>query len=499
MNNIPLPTGAYWLPTRAAREDDYVLTFDEYRSHDAIGLAQRVARGDITPEELLQTAIDRAQSVNPLIGALSQTHYDLARAAIRNGLPDGPFRGVPFLLKDISVQLAGTTTSNCSKLFADSVAPADSTLVERYKRAGLVIFGKTNTPEMGLAASTETALHGITRNPWNHEHTSGGSSGGAGAAVAVGIVPAAQGSDGGGSIRIPASCCGLFGLKPTRARTPLGPVIGESWGSMGVAHVLTRSVRDSAALLDATQGAAPGDPYAAPPVARKYLSEVGADPGRLRVALQMAPLSGSPVDAECIGAARSAAQLVSSLGHIVEEAQLPGNMEELGTASWALVATGVSGALHRRAAVLGRALREDDVEPVTWRAVRHAATLSALDHADALLRIHQHGRHMAAFHERYDIVLSPTLGQVAVPLGPLSMSNPDLDAYTRTHMRFTPFCNLFNMSGAPSMSVPLHWTPDGLPVGVMFSAAFGREDLLFRLAGQLEQAQPWFDHVPAPV
>ncbi len=474
-----------------------MLTFEEYRSHDAIGLAERVARGDTTADELLDTAIARAEAVNPLINAVVQQHYDLARAAIRNGLPDGPFRGVPFLLKDVSVQLAGTQTSNCSRLFAGSVAQTDSTLVERYRRAGLVIFGKTNTPEMGLAASTETALHGTTRNPWNRDRTSGGSSGGTAAAVAAGIVPAAQGSDGGGSIRIPASCCGLFGLKPTRARTPLGPLVGESWGSMGVVHVLTRSVRDSAALLDATHGAALGDPYAAPAVARTYLSEVGADPGRLRVALQLAPLSGSPVDAECVAAARAAAQLLSSLGHSVEEAQLPGNMEQLGTASWAMVATGVSATLHRRAAVLGRALREDDVEPVTWRAVRHAATLSALDHANALLTIHQQGRRMAAFHERYDIVLSPTLGQVPVPLGPQSMSNPDLDAYTRALLRFTPFCNLFNMSGEPSMSVPLHWSADGLPVGVMFSAAFGREDLLLRLAGQLEQARPWFNHVPA--
>ncbi len=473
-----------------------MLTFDEYRRHDALALAQRVAAGETTAEELLDVAIARAEAVQPALNALSQRHHDEARAAIRAGLPPGPLRGVPFLLKDVSVQLAGTVTSNSCKLFADSVAAVDSTLVERYKRAGLVIFGKTNTPEMGLAASTETALNGTTRNPWNPARSSGGSSGGAGAAVAAGIVPAAQGSDGGGSIRIPASCCGLFGLKPTRARTPLGPLVGESWGSMGVVHVLTRSVRDSAALLDATQGAAPGDPYAAPAVARPYLEEVGADPGRLRVALQLRPLSGSPVDAECVAAATAAASLLSQMGHIVEEAQPPGDAGELGTASWALVATGVAATLRRRAAALGRTLKEDDVEPVTWRAVRHADTLSALDHAAALFTIQQHGRRMAEFHERYDILLSPTLGQVPVELGPQRMSNTDLDAYTAALMRFTPFCNLFNMSGQPSMSVPLHWSADGLPVGVMFSAAFGREDLLLRLAGRLEEARPWFERVP---
>ena len=475
-----------------------MLTFDEYRAHDALGLAQRVANGETTPGELLAIAIVRAEAVDPALRAISQRHHDLARDAIRSGLPDGPFKGVPFLLKDVAVQLAGTVTSNGSTLFADLVAAADSTLVERYKRAGLVIFGKTNTPEMGLVPSTETALFGATRNPWNLQRTAGGSSGGAGAAVAAGIVPAAQGSDGGGSIRIPASCCGLFGLKPTRARVPPGPLVGEGWGSLSVAHALTRSVRDSAALLDATHGAAAGDPYAAPPVARPYLQEVGADPGRLRIALQLSPLSGSPIDDECRAAALAAAALLQGEGHAVEEAQLPGSAEELGMASWALVAAGVAATLQRRAAALGRPLGEGDVEAVTWRAVRHAATLSAVDHVNALLAIHTHGRRMAALHERYDIVLSPTLGQPPVPLGPLRMSHPDADAYTTALLRFMPFTNLFNMSGEPSMSVPLHWTGDGLPVGVMFSAAFGREDLLFRLAGRLEQLRPWFDRVPPP-
>jgi amidase len=474
-----------------------MLTYDDYRKSDATQLAEWVARGDVSPTELLDTAIARNEAVEGAIRAISQKHYDLARHAIDQGLPQGPFTGVPFLLKDVSVQMAGTVTSNSSKLYADAVAPADTTLVARYRQAGLVIFGKTNTPEMGLAASTETALNGTTRNPWNLERTSGGSSGGAAAAVAAGIVPVAQGSDGGGSIRIPASCCGLFGLKPTRARTPIGPFVGESWGSMGSVHVLSRSVRDSAAFLDATQGAAPGDPYNAPPVVRPYVEELAMPPGRLRVALQLAPLSGSPVDAECVAAVQSAARLMQSLGHEVVEAMPPGSAEELGVASWALVAAGVSAALHRRAKVLGRELREDDVEPVTWRAVRHAASLSAVQHENALLAIHLHGRRMATFHERYDILMSPTLGQVPVPLGPQRMSNPDLDAYTAALLRFTPFTNLLNMSGQPSMSVPLHWSADGLPVGVMFSAAFGREDLLFRLARQLEEARPWFDRVPS--
>ncbi|MBE0548509.1 MAG: amidase, partial [Rubrivivax sp.] len=248
---------------RGSAQESPMLTFDEYRRRDAVGLAELVAHGQVTAAELLGIAIARSEAVDPKINALSQRHWDEAHHAIETGLPDGPLKGVPFLLKDVSVQMAGTVTSNCSKLYADHLSTQDSTLVERYKRCGLVIFGKTNTPEMGLAASTETALHGVTRNPWNLARTPGGSSGGAGAAVASGIVPAAQGSDGGGSIRIPASCCGLFGLKPTRGRVPLGPMVGEGWGGMSAVHVLTRSVRDSAVLLDATQGAAPGDPYAA--------------------------------------------------------------------------------------------------------------------------------------------------------------------------------------------------------------------------------------------
>jgi len=473
-----------------------MLTFEDYRRYDAIALTDLVARGEVSPTELLNSAIARRNVIDPQINALSQRHDDEARRAIAAGLPDGPLKGVPFLLKDVSVQMAGTVTSNCSKLFADVVATQDSTIVERYRQAGLVIFGKTNTPEMGLAASTETAMYGVTRNPWNLQRTAGGSSGGAAAAVSAGIVPAAMGSDGGGSIRIPASCCGLFGLKPTRARTPMGPMVGEGWGSMGAVHVLTRSVRDSAAFLDATQGPAPGDPYAAPPLTRAFRDELGAPTGRLRVALQLAPLSGTPVDSECIAAARDAAHLMESLGHHVEEATPPGDAEELGRAAWVLVASNVHATLHRRAKQLGRPIRQDDVEAVTWRALLQAETMSAADYAGAVLVIHTLSRRMATFHQRYDVVLSPTLGQVPVNLGPQRMSNPNGEEYRIALQRFTPFTNYFNMSGEPSMSVPLHWTDDELPVGVMFSAGLGREDALFRLAAQLEAARPWFNHLP---
>jgi Asp-tRNA(Asn)/Glu-tRNA(Gln) amidotransferase A subunit family amidase len=474
-----------------------MISFEDYRRHDALGLAALVARREVSPDELLATAIARADAVQADLQALTQRHDDLARQALRDGLPPGPLSGVPFLLKDVSVQLAGTATLNGGHLFDGAVAAQDSTVVARYRSAGLLIFGKTNTPEMGLAASTETSRFGSTPNPWNLSRTAGGSSGGAAAAVAAGIVPAAQGSDGGGSIRIPASCCGLFGLKPTRARVPLGPLVGESWGGLGVVHALTRSVRDSAALLDASHGAALGDPYAAPAFVGPYRLELERAPGPLRVALQLAPLSGSAVDAECLRAAHDAASLLEGLGHIVELAQPPGDAGELGAAVWALVATGVAVTLQRRAALLGRELRPGDVEAVTWRALQHARELSATDHAGALLTVHTQGRRMADFHRRFDVLLSPTLGQVPVLLGPQHMANPDGAAYSAALQRFSPFTSLLNISGQPSMSVPLHWSADGLPVGTMFSAAFGREDLLLRLARQLELARPWFERVPA--
>ena len=468
----------------------------EYRAHDALGLAALIRDGQVTAEELLETAIVAAEAADPMVHALSQKLYDYGREALRRGAPEGPFAGVPFLLKDVGATLKGTVTTQGSRFYADQpAAEIDSTLTERYKQAGLVIFGKTTSPEMALAASTEGSFVGATRNPWALERTAGGSSGGAAAAVAAGIVPAAHASDGGGSIRIPASCCGLFGLKPTRARTPAGPFAGEGWGSLSVNHVLTRSVRDSAALLDATEGYAPGDPYCAPAPAQPFLSEVGTPPGRLRVAFQRRPLSGVPVDPDCARAAEEAAQLLQSLGHHVEEAQPPGEWEELGPALWVLVASNVSLALKKRAAQLGRPLSEADVDPVTFSAVTYTADLDVEAYPAALAAIHMQGRRMAAFHENYDVILSPTLGQPPVPLGTQRTDNPDLDAYSRALAQFSPFTQLFNMTGQPSMSVPLRWSAQNLPIGVMFSARFGEEATLIRLASQLEQAKPWFDRI----
>jgi amidase len=473
--------------------------FDQYRDHDGLALAALVRTGDVTARELLDAAVDRAERVDPALNVLSRKLYAFGEAMLDELPAGGAFLGVPFLLKDVSAMLAGTVTSQGSRLFADFMATSDSTLVERYRRAGVVIFGKTTSPEMALAASTESTYCGTTRNPWNLERTAGGSSGGAAAAVAAGIVPVAHASDGGGSIRIPASCCGLFGLKPTRARTPNGPFVGEGWGGLSAQHVISRSVRDSAAMLDATHGMAPGDPYCAPYYGGRFLDEVTTPPGRLRIAFQRAPLSGAAVDPECVKGAEDTAALLERLGHSVVEARPPGDWDELGNALWVLVASNVSRTVKRRVAELGREARPEDVDRATWNAVEFSATLPVEAYPDALATIHLQGRRMAAFHENHDVVMSPTLAQPPVPLGIQHTNNPDQAAYVEALYAFTPFTQLFNLTGQPSMSVPLHWTEDGLPVGVMFSAAFGDEATLLRLAGQLEQAQPWFSHIPGDV
>ncbi|WP_113913338.1 amidase [Roseovarius dicentrarchi] len=467
-----------------------------YLSHDATSLAALVASGDVSPHELLEEAITRAEARDGDINAVSQRLYDHGRAAIDAGLPDGPFRGVPFLLKDASGELEGHVTAHGARLLAQSApAAADSTLVTRYKAAGLVIFGRTTTPEFSLAASTETSLTGATRNPWDTTRTAGGSSGGAAAVVAAGIVPASHGSDGGGSIRIPASCCGLYGFKPSRARVPAGPLIGEGWGSLSCAHVLTRSVRDSAAMLDATHGMAPGDPYCAPPVARPYAEEARTDPGRLRIGWHIPPMNGAEVAPTCREATHDAVALLESLGHEIEEVTLPGSTEHLQRAIWVLVASNVARNIHAIGAERDQIVTEADVDPVTWRAVTDAASMTAEDYAKALYHIHQQSRLMADLHSRHDVIVSPTLATPPVKLGVQRTDTDDVDAYHAALANFTPFTQLHNMTGAPSVSVPLYWA-GGLPIGTMLSADFGREDILFRLSGQLEQARPWFDRLP---
>jgi len=469
----------------------------EYDSYDAIGLAELVRSGEASPAELLDVAIERVEALNPAINAVVQKHYDEARAAIDSGLPDGPFRGVPFLLKDLHALLTGTVTSNGSRFFADRRADHDTELVARYKRGGFNIFGKTNTPEFGLTVTTEPRLFGPTRNPWNVEMMAGGSSGGAAAAVAAGIVPAAHASDGGGSIRIPASCCGLFGLKPTRARNPHGPDRGEGWAGMSTEHVVTRSVRDSAALLDLTCGPDLGAPYYAPMPPQPFAAAMRVAPRALRIGLVTRTAAGEAVHPECDAAVRGAAKLLEGLGHIVEETSLRSVEEGFGPAFRVIVAGNQRALIEARAADVGRQPAPDDLEKVTWLFFESGAKASAADYARAVTALHHTGRQFARLLDPFHLLLTPTLPKPPQKIGTFSMMTDDPDAYGREVAYFTSFTALVNVAGNPAVTLPLHWTQTDLPVGVQLIGRYGDEATLFQVSAQLEEAQPWFDRRPA--
>lgn len=465
--------------------------FSDYDQYDSVGLAALVAQGDVSPGELLDEAIERTERVNGEINAVTLKHYDEARASIAAGLPDGPLRGVPFLLKDLHLQLTGTITTFGSALFEDFKADHDSTLTARYKAAGLVIFGKTNTPEFGLTVTTEPKLFGASKNPWDTSKTTGGSSGGAAAAVAAGIVPTANASDGGGSIRVPASACGLVGLKPTRGRTPMGPDRGEGWAGQSISHVVSRTVRDTAAFLDATSGPAPGDPYAAPEPLRPFAKDVGRNPGKLRIAFNTKRPDGTESDPEAVEAVAIAGKHCEALGHTVEEATIPIDAAEMGMAQLLLIATNIAATVDGRLKQLGRELQQGDLENNTLRMTEIGRTVSATDYVNATLFMHTLGRRWAAFHKSYDVYLAPTLARPPVPLGTLDMMSDDTDNYVEQLRLFCPFTAMFNMTGQPSISLPLHWSKEGLPMGCMFTGRFGDEHTLLALAAQLEEAAPW--------
>jgi amidase len=398
---------------------------------------------------------------------------------------------VPFLLKDLVASYAGVRMTSGATFLRDFVPDHDSELVARLKRAGLIILGKTNTPEFGILPTTEPRLFGPSRNPWNTGRTTGGSSGGSAAAVAAGLVPIAHGNDGGGSIRIPASCCGLFGLKPTRARNPLGPDYGDIFGGLVIDHALTRSVRDSAALLDATSGPDVGDPYWAPPPVRPFLHEVGADPGRLRIAYTTEAATGVPVHADCVSAVREAAALCADLGHEVVEAA-PAVSGELVTQAFITVwAAGCAWTIDGLTLVTGQTPTPDQFEPLTWALYEMGRQQSASAYLLAVTALQRVARDIARFFANYDLLLTPTLAEPPVPLGTFDSppENP-LQGLLRA-AEFIPFNPVCNFTGQPAMSVPLFWNADSLPVGTHFIGRFGDEATLFRLAAQLEAARPW--------
>jgi Asp-tRNA(Asn)/Glu-tRNA(Gln) amidotransferase A subunit family amidase len=470
--------------------------FKEYDNYDAVGLAELVRRRQVSPEELLEEAIARVEQRDSALNSVVNKLYDHARAAIRAGLPNGPLHGVPFLLKDLHALCAGAVTTNGSRFFQDNRADHDSELVTRYKKAGLVIFGKTNTPEFGLTITTEPTLFGPTRNPWNAQHTAGGSSGGSAAAVAAGLVPAAHASDGGGSIRIPASCCGLFGVKPTRGRNPHGPDRGEGWAGMSTEHAITRSVRDSAVLLDSTCGPDVGAPYFAASPLQPYSSEVGATLEPLRIALATRTPAGEKIAPECEQAVMQTARLLEEMGHRIEPTDLDFVPEELGPGFRMVIAGNTRAAIDLHAAKTGNRPGPEKFEKVTWALFEAGARASAAEYARAVLAVHRTGRMVGRFFERHDVLLAPTLPRPPEKLGVFDMNSDDIESYRRAIALFTAFTAPFNASGNPAMSVPLHWTAEGLPVGVQFVARYGDEAALFRLAAQLEQAKPWFHRRP---
>ena len=472
------------------------LNQEEYESYDAVGLAELVARREVSPTELLDAALARLNEVNPAINAVIRVVEDDARAAIAAGLPEGPLKGVPYLIKDVSMMMKGTPTVGGSRLFLDA-APSeiDSALVAAYRNAGLVLFGKTNTPEFGLAATTEPVAFGPSRNPWNLERSTGGSSGGAAAAVAAGIVPAAHASDGGGSIRTPASCCGLFGMKPSRGRVSNAPN-GEGWGGLSVQHAVTRTVRDSATLLDIVCQPQPGDPYWQAPPATPFAQEVGRDPGRLRIAFTTAALTWGTNDPECVENVRAAAALCASLGHDVVEATPALDYIAMAEAVNALVTPATAMTLEMEAQRRGRPIEKHEVEALTWLIYENAMKMTALELAVASRKLNVYARGMAAFFKDYDVLILSTLATPPPKLGYMDTNAEDLSGYAEKLYSFMPNTQQFNASGQPAMTVPLGMSRDGLPLGVMFAGRAGDEATLFRLAGQIEQTTPWIQRRP---
>ena len=468
---------------------------------DGVAQAELVRSGEVSPLELLEATIRRIEAVNPAVNAVVSTMYDEAERVATGELPDGPFRGVPFLLKDGGgAAYAGHVASGGSRYLADYVPEVDGEITRRYKAAGLVCCAKTNLSEFGLQPTTEPELHGPTRNPWDLERMAGGSSGGAAAAVATRMVPMANGSDSGGSIRVPAACCGVFGFKPTRMRTSsprrdLGMSLRVGLLSE---HALTISVRDSAALLDATAGGLPGDPFFAALPRRPYLEELEVAPVPLRIVFSTVAPSGAPLDAECIAAVMDAAKLCEDLGHHVEEGAAEVDVPALARAFGHVSAVGMAWDIRNWERKIGKVARAEDFEAGTWAAIEWGRTVgtSAEDLMDAQVTIQGLCDDIARWSSPYDVWLTPTTGAPPLPLGSFRATPEEPMRAMTTAMQFLPFTMLQNVTGQPAMSVPLAWTDAGLPVGVHFAGPYGDEGLLFRLAGQLEAARPWADRIP---
>jgi amidase len=473
------------------------MRFDEYSRYDAVGLAELVRRREVSAPELAQTALAAIAAVNPKINAVVETFPERAASATSKG----PLGGVPFLRKDILIQEQGGLTEFGSRLAAGLRMPNASELALRYQRAGLVTLGRTTTPELAFNATTENVKDGPTRNPWSLEHSAGGSSGGSAAIVATGAVPAAHGNDGGGSIRIPAGCCGLVGLKPTRGRVSLGPDHGTVLLGLVAEHALTRTVRDSAAILDATQGASPGDPYAIAAPVRPFLEEIRAPAGRRRIAYTKEAWSGVAVDSEVAAAVERMAKLCEDLGHEVVEAAPVIDAEAHHLATQTLWCSFIALGIEALAAATGRQAGPETLEASSLACLDHGRSLTAIDLYRADSVMNRVSREVAKFFSAYDILLTPTVARRTPAIGdPLLNSNADnltAEKWVRQIFTYAPFTSLFNTTGQPAVSLPLEHDSDGLPIGVQFVARYGEEALLLQLAASLEQAKPWKNNRPA--
>jgi len=463
---------------------------------DATAQAELVRRGEVSPKELTEAAITRIEAVNPQLNAVIRTRFDAARLAAEGDLPDGPFRGVPILFKDLGCMVAGEPTAFGLGPMRDVPFPVTSYLAEQFLAAGFVPLGRTNVPELGTAVTTEPLSFPPARNPWDPGHSTGGSSGGSAAAVAAGLVAVAHANDGGGSIRIPASECGLVGLKPTRGRVSQGPLIGEAWAGGVIDGAVTRTVRDAAGVLDVISKPMPGDPYYAPPPRRPLAEEVGADPGRLRIGVLDHPgAEGYLDDPQCRAAVAGAARLLETLGHHVDqdapeamfEQELPGHFN-------AIIAADAEATFGAFEMLLGRPIRDDEIEPRNAAYRRAGRELSAVAYLGSRAWFGMWARRMAVWWQDHDLLLTPTLGAPPPELGWFTAAGPHEEGPRIAS--FIPYTAQFNMTGQPAVSLPLHWTPGGLPVGVQLVAAYGREDILIQVASQLEQAAPWHDRRP---
>ena len=494
--------------------------FPEFHKYDGLGLAELVRTKQVSPVELVDEAISRIEAHNPKINAVICKMYEQARQAAQAQLPEGAFMGVPFLLKDMHATVKGVPTACGTRMLKEVPQPRDSEIVCRYRAAGVIFLGKTNVPEFSILPYTEPEAFGRTNNPWDLTRTAGGSSGGSAAAVAARLVPLAGGADGGGSIRIPASCCGVFGLKPTRGRTPTGPDVGDIWRGFAQEHVLTRSVRDSAAMLDAIAGPDVGAPYWAPPPTRPYLHEVSAEPGRLRIAYTSHPFLGHAVHPDCQQGLEAAVRLLQGLGHEVVEAAPKVDRQAFALAFVTMLAAETRDEIDWAASLAGRKTAYTDFEPGTSALALLGQAFSAGEYAKALNYLMASARGIGRFFEDYDVLLTPTLAEPPFAAGALQPLPAErwligligrlnaawlLDALgvvkplADKTFDFVPYTPVFNVTGQPAMSVPLHWNSAGLPIGMHFIGRFGDEATLFRLAGQLERAQPWFDRAPASI